>query len=109
MRRVLSSLSRVWNKTFGAALSTVIVGMIRLYQAVLSPLLGQRCRYYPSCSNYSLQAIRTHGAIKGLALTVWRVLRCNPWSDGGVDHVPGRGTWTNSQVIEFSTKPLGMV
>jgi len=109
MRRVLSFLSRVWNKTFCAALSAVIVGMIRLYQAVLSPLLGQRCRYYPSCSNYSLQAIRTHGAIKGLALTVWRVLRCNPWSDGGVDHVPGRGTGANSQVIEFSTKPLGMV
>jgi len=109
MKRTIIAVSRVWNKTLGALLSASFVGLIRLYQALLSPVLGQRCRYYPSCSNYSLQAIGTHGAIKGSALTVWRVLRCNPWSGGGIDHVPGRGTWTNSQVIEFSTKPLGMV
>jgi putative membrane protein insertion efficiency factor len=109
MKNVLSFLVILWNKTFGALLSALFVVLIRLYQVVLSPLLGQRCRYYPSCSNYSLQAIRAHGSFKGLALSVWRVLRCNPWSEGGIDPVPGHGTWSNSQVIEFSTKPLGMV
>jgi len=80
-----------------------------LYQKLISPMIGQRCRYYPSCSNYSLQAVRSHGPIKGIALAAWRVLRCNPWSAGGIDHVPAQGTWTNSQMIEISTKPIGMV
>jgi putative membrane protein insertion efficiency factor len=109
MRSILIAVKSAWNKTFGALISAVFVGLIRLYQVALSPLLGQRCRYYPSCSHYSLAAIRTHGPVKGLALTVWRVLRCNPWSAGGIDQVPARGTWTNSQMIEVSTKPIGMV
>jgi putative membrane protein insertion efficiency factor len=99
----------VWNKTFGWLFAAVLVGLVRLYQLLLSPMLGQRCRYYPSCSHYSLSAIRMHGPVKGLVLTLWRVLRCNPWSAGGVDPVPAHGSWTNSQVIELSTKPIGMV
>jgi len=109
MNTVLRTLVSLWNKTFGALLSLLFVGLIRMYQVVLSPLLGQRCRYYPSCSAYSLQAIHAHGSIKGLALTVWRVLRCNPWSAGGVDQVPTRDNRTHSHVIEISTKPIGMV
>ena len=109
MNTVLNTLVSLWNKTFGALLSALFVGIIRLYQVAVSPMLGQWCRYYPSCSSYSLQAIRTHGPIKGLGLTIWRLLRCNPWSSGGVDSVPDKGTWTNSQMIEFSTKPIGMV
>jgi len=109
MSTVFVALVSLWNKTFGALLSVLFVGLIRLYQVVLSPLLGQRCRYYPSCSTYSLQAIRAHGPIKGLALTVWRVLRCNPWSAGGVDQVPTRDYRTHSHVIDISTKPIGMV
>jgi len=105
----VKKLISLWNKTFGALLSLLFVGVIRLYQKLISPMLGQRCRYYPSCSNYSLQAIRTHGPVKGLALTLWRVLRCNPWSAGGVDQVPAEDTRINSQMIEFSTKPIGMV
>jgi putative membrane protein insertion efficiency factor len=69
----------------------VLIGAIRGYQLVISPLLGPRCKYYPSCSTYGLEAVRTQGAIVGLALAVWRVLRCNPWSYGGVDDVPLRG------------------
>lgn len=69
----------------------ILVGIIKVYQWTISPLLGPRCKYYPSCSNYGLQAVRRHGAIKGFALGAWRVLRCNPWSHGGVDDVPGRG------------------
>jgi uncharacterized protein len=109
MNIVRNSLSSLWNKTIGALLSLFFVGLIRLYQVALSPLLGQRCRYYPSCSQYSLEAIRTFGPIKGLVLTVWRVLRCNPWSAGGIDQVPTRDNRTHSLVIEVSTKPIGMV
>ena len=63
------------------------------YQRFISPALGPRCRYAPSCSTYALQAIRVHGPIKGFVLGAWRLLRCNPWSLGGVDHVPERGRW----------------
>ncbi|MCX4747669.1 membrane protein insertion efficiency factor YidD [Kitasatospora sp. NBC_01287] len=68
----------------------LLMGLIRLYQWTISPLLGPVCRYYPSCSHYGYEAVRTHGAVKGSALTGWRILRCNPWSPGGVDHVPPR-------------------
>lgn len=63
--------------------------LIRLYQKVVSPSLPPNsCRYYPSCSHYGYQAIYKHGAIKGTGLTIRRVFRCNPWSEGGVDPVP---------------------
>lgn len=65
-----------------------LIGLLKAYQVVVSPMRGPTCRYYPSCSAYSLAAIRRHGALRGTALAVWRVLRCNPWSKGGVDHVP---------------------
>jgi putative membrane protein insertion efficiency factor len=67
-----------------------LLALIKLYQWTISPLLGPVCKYYPSCSHYGYQAIDRHGAIKGSALTAWRILRCNPWSLGGVDHVPPR-------------------
>jgi putative membrane protein insertion efficiency factor len=60
---------------------------IRVYQVVLSPLGGQRCRYYPSCSEYASQAITRFGILRGLVLAGWRLLRCNPWSPGGFDPV----------------------
>ncbi len=60
---------------------------IRAYQWVLSPMLGNRCRYYPSCSEYAAQAIGRFGILRGLVLAGWRLLRCNPWSDGGFDPV----------------------
>lgn len=68
-----------------------LVAIIRLYQLVISPLLGPRCKYYPSCSHYGLLAVRRHGAIRGVAMATWRVLRCNPWSHGGIDDVPAKG------------------
>lgn len=69
----------------------IMVGVIKVYQWTISPLLGPRCKYYPSCSNYGLEAVRRHGAVRGFALGVWRVLRCNPWSHGGIDDVPAQG------------------
>lgn len=71
---------------------------IRFYQRFITPYTPATCRYYPTCSAYAVGALRTHGAVKGLALTVWRVLRCNPWSSGGVDKVPPRGFWRNVPV-----------
>ncbi|MEU1624001.1 membrane protein insertion efficiency factor YidD [Streptomyces sp. NPDC020096] len=67
-----------------------LMWLIKLYQWTISPLLGPVCKYYPSCSHYGYEAIAVHGAVKGTALTAWRILRCNPWSLGGVDHVPPR-------------------
>lgn len=60
---------------------------IRVYRRVVSPALGQRCKYHPSCSAYALQAIRTYGILRGAVLAGWRLLRCNPWSHGGFDPV----------------------
>nr|WP_238348688.1 membrane protein insertion efficiency factor YidD [Ornithinimicrobium pratense] len=65
-----------------------LVWLIRLYQRIISPIFGPVCGYYPSCSAYGVTALERHGLVRGLALTAWRVLRCNPWSAGGVDHVP---------------------
>jgi len=59
-----------------------------LYRVLISPLLGPRCRFYPSCSEYAIAAVQNHGIILGLFLTVKRLLRCHPWHPGGVDPVP---------------------
>ena len=69
------------------ALRAVFVLPIRAYQWLLSPLLGPRCKYYPSCSEYAAQAVQRYGILRGLVLAGWRLLRCNPWSLGGVDRV----------------------
>ena len=67
---------------------TLILGLIRLYQLLLSPLLGPRCRFHPTCSQYAAEAVRVHGAIRGTRLAARRIVRCHPWNDGGVDPVP---------------------
>lgn len=66
----------------------LIVKLIRLYQKFISPLKRPCCKYYPTCSDYAIKAVEMHGAIKGMILAVWRIMRCNPWSMGGVDYVP---------------------
>ena len=63
-----------------------VIGLIWVYRWTISPLLGNRCKYYPSCSQYALDALREYGVLKGSVLAGWRLLRCNPWSHGGVDH-----------------------
>ncbi|MGI6642879.1 MAG: membrane protein insertion efficiency factor YidD [Bacillota bacterium] len=69
-------------------LEKCLLFLISMYQTYISPLKGPTCRYYPSCSQYARLAITIHGPIKGLFLSVWRVLRCNPFSYGGYDPVP---------------------
>ena len=61
---------------------------IRIYAVILSPLMGNQCRFSPSCSHYACQAIERHGALRGLGLALWRIARCHPWSRGGIDPVP---------------------
>ena len=65
----------------------VAIAPIRAYQLLLSPLLGQRCKYHPSCSAYAVEAISRFGILRGVVLAAWRLLRCNPWSVGGIDPV----------------------
>jgi uncharacterized protein len=72
--------------TSGVATRAAVVP-IRLYQWLISPLLGPRCKYHPTCSAYAVDAIRSFGILRGLVLAGWRLLRCNPWSRGGVDPV----------------------
>ncbi|WP_309065971.1 membrane protein insertion efficiency factor YidD [Microbacterium sp.] len=64
-----------------------VLAFLVAYRAVISPLYGDVCRYYPSCSAYAVGAVQQHGAVRGAVLSAWRVLRCNPWSKGGVDDV----------------------
>ena len=63
-----------------------LIAPIRLYQRAVSPLIGRHCKYHPTCSAYAVEAIRDFGVARGVVLAGWRLLRCNPWSHGGVDH-----------------------
>ncbi len=80
----ISAIMLAWHKLF------MLIGLLRAYRALISPLYGQVCRYYPSCSAYALDAVREHGSIRGSWLAVRRLARCHPWAAGGVDHVPPR-------------------
>jgi len=66
----------------------LLIGLLKAYRAVISPLYGQVCRYYPSCSAYALEAVTVHGSVRGSWLAVRRLARCHPWAAGGYDPVP---------------------
>jgi putative membrane protein insertion efficiency factor len=70
----------------------LMMGTIRAYQLVVSPMLGAHCRFYPSCSCYTHSAIERHGALRGLLLGIRRLLRCHPFAEGGYDPVPDKRT-----------------
>ena len=71
-------------------MTAAAVVLVRAYRTLVSPLLAPRCKYHPTCSQYALDAYRELGFLRGSALAVWRLLRCNPWSHGGVDYVGDR-------------------
>jgi uncharacterized protein len=73
--------------TRAGAARAVAVAPIRVYQRAISPALPRRCKYYPTCSAYAVQAIRAYGILRGVVLAAWRLVRCNPWSHGGYDPV----------------------
>ena len=66
----------------------LLLALIRIYQYVISPILGRRCRFFPSCSEYASEALEKHGALKGARLGLKRISRCHPWNPGGFDPVP---------------------
>jgi uncharacterized protein len=76
-------LQVVWNLP-----RLLLMGLLIMYRRLVSPLYGQVCRFFPSCSAYALEAITIHGAVRGSWLAVRRLLRCHPWNSGGIDHVP---------------------
>jgi len=71
----------------------LLIGLVRLYRLLLSPWVGGQCRFYPSCSVYTIEALERHGAAAGTYLGAARILRCHPWCEGGHDPVPARFTW----------------
>ena len=64
------------------------IGAVRVYQWTIRPFIGANCRFWPSCSEYAVEALRVHGAARGSLMAAKRILRCNPWHEGGVDPVP---------------------
>jgi putative membrane protein insertion efficiency factor len=68
--------------------AAALAGAVRAYQWTIRPIIGAQCRFEPSCSHYAIEALAVHGALRGSALAARRVLRCNPWHEGGFDPVP---------------------
>ena len=79
--------NKINNPPYYNILAWVMLGVIHTYRLVLSPYMGKQCKFQPTCSEYGLDAIKTHGAIKGGLLTLWRIVRCNPWAKGGYEPV----------------------
>lgn len=84
-------------------LATPLIWLVVAYQYVISPLLGPTCKFYPSCSAYAVTALTEHGPVRGSWLASCRLLRCHPWSHGGVDHVPPRPMKAHSTTGELSS------
>jgi len=83
----------------------LLIGFLRAYRVVISPLYGQVCRYHPSCSAYALDAVREHGSIRGVWLAVRRLGRCHPWAAGGYDPVPTRTSSADSSRVSAGSSP----
>lgn len=105
----INGVYQLWDMTVGRVLVWILLGLIKVYQLTISPMRGQVCRFYPSCSHFGYESVRIHGGLKGSLLTAWRILRCHPWAKGGIDLVPARGMWRtvndveDIEVIESST------
>lgn len=81
---------------------TVLMGLVKAYRLLLSPWLGSSCRFEPTCSAYSLQALQEYGAVYGTYLTLHRLVRCQPWCDGGHDPVPSRMPHADTRTSLFT-------
>ncbi|WP_104174608.1 membrane protein insertion efficiency factor YidD [Arthrobacter sp. Y81] len=92
--RFLKTAALLMGKTLWNLPRNFLILLLMAYRKVISPLYGQVCRFFPSCSAYALEAITVHGAVKGSWLAARRLARCHPWNAGGVDHVPaGHRHW----------------
>lgn len=81
---------------------TILMGLVKAYRLLLSPWLGSACRFEPTCSAYSLQALNEYGAVRGTYMTLHRLVRCQPWCDGGHDPVPPRRPFADSRASLFT-------
>ena len=81
-------LSKDIRKEDGIILKKILIALIKFYRKYISPMKTTKCPYYPTCSTYGLEAVEKYGAVKGGALALWRIIRCNPFSKGGYDPVP---------------------
>ena len=70
-------------------INKTLIRIIKFYQRYLSPVLGQNCRFHPTCSQYALEALKVHGTYRGSILSVKRIIKCHPWGGSGIDNVPG--------------------
>jgi uncharacterized protein len=80
MNRLWQFLGVVWSLP-----GRLLIGLVRLYRLSIGPMLGERCRFEPSCSAYFIESVRKYGAIRGACRGIWRICRCNPWNPGGYD------------------------
>jgi len=88
-----------------AVMKMPLLFLLRLYKLGISPFLGQNCRFYPSCSDYAAEAIRTHGALKGSMLAGRRLCKCHPWHAGGLDPVPPHASSASLSASPSAVKP----
>ena len=86
----------------------LLAGLVRAYRLLLSPWVGQSCRFTPTCSAYALQALQRHGAVVGTGLAAWRIVRCNPWCHGGCDEVPDNMPWDRAKAPPSSNSASGL-
>ena len=70
-------------------INKTLIKSVKIYQKFISPMLGQNCRFHPTCSQYAIEALSVHGTVKGTYMAVKRILKCNPWGGSGIDYVPG--------------------
>ena len=70
-------------------INATLINLIKIYQKLLSPLLGQNCRFHPTCSEYAVEALTLHRPLRGSLFSVKRIIKCNPWGGSGIDNVPG--------------------
>ena len=70
-------------------INKTLIKLVKIYQKFISPMLGQNCRFHPTCSQYAIEALSVHGTVKGTYMAVKRILKCNPWGGSGIDCVPG--------------------
>ena len=78
-------------------MTRLLIALLKGYKKYISPHLGHHCRFVPTCSEYAMQALATHGLLKGVLLTVWRLLRCQPFARFGYDPVPPKGRWVSPE------------
>jgi len=86
----------------------LLVGLVRGYRVLLSPWVGQSCRFAPTCSVYAIDALQKHGAVVGTGLAAWRILRCNPLCEGGCDPVPDNMPWKRAQAASAPHPATGL-